>query len=210
MIDRERGSAARERSARRNLCEIGGTTLRSVDTVAAATLQCAWQSPSHLPFSYRTRRCSDGVPLAVPPFIIWCIIGPFCAAARCTVSSSSFPVSASATSTPALVSFCAAAPPPHPNPPHYQPPHPSLPLDQQVRGAAARAAASATTTIVRNIVALVDDASGRELVMRVETIDGAELVEVSNDTMSKWITGSTRAIRGSTFNQLVEAPALAW
>ena len=55
------------------------------------------------------------------------------------------------------------------------------------------------TTIVRNVVALVDDASGRELVMRVETIDGAELIEVSNDTMSKWITGSTRAIRGSTF-----------
>ena len=65
LIDRERGSAAREGSARRNLCEIGGTTLRSVDTVAAATLQCAWQSPSHLPVAYRTRRCSDDTPLVV-------------------------------------------------------------------------------------------------------------------------------------------------
>ena len=55
------------------------------------------------------------------------------------------------------------------------------------------------TTIVRNIVALVDDESGRELVLRVETIDGSELIEVSNDTMSKWITGRRRALRGSKF-----------
>ena len=53
------------------------------------------------------------------------------------------------------------------------------------------------TTIVRNIVALVDDESGRDLVLRVETIDGSELIEVSSDNMSKWITGSRHAFRGS-------------
>ena len=72
----------------------------SQDTVAAATLQCAWQSPSHLPVSYRTRRCSDGIPFAVPP--------------------SSYGVSSGRSALQRVA-------PSHHRPSQYQPPQPPLP-----------------------------------------------------------------------------------